>query len=133
MRSAKAMGVDGIIVTPGTVDAYSPKVVRSAMGVHFALPVVNLTWSEINLLYPKLKSEITFITTVVEGGESILKLEMKFPLALVVGGEANGVCADALQRSDLNVAIPMRGNTESLNAGVAGSIALYEIMRQMSN
>ena len=128
MRSAKAMGVDGIITTPGTVDAYSPKVVRSAMGAHFALPVISMAWEEINSTL--IKGEIQFWTTVVEGGESIILQEPKFPIVLVVGGEANGVSQQALERSDVNVTIPMMGNTESLNAGVAGSIALYEIMRK---
>lgn len=130
MRSAKAMGVDGVITTPGTVDAYSPKVVRSAMGVHFALPVAALTWDEINRLFPKGESGISFWVTVVSGGESILTLDSEFPVALVVGGEADGVSAEAIERSDIKVTIPMWGNTESLNAGVAGSIALYEIMRK---
>ena len=126
MRSAKAMGVEGIITTPGTVDAYSPKVVRSAMGVHFALPVISMDWEQINLMYPK--GDVHFWTTVVEGGESILLQEPRFPIALVVGGEADGVSKLALERSDVNVTIPMVGKTESLNAGVAGSLALYEIM-----
>lgn len=130
MRSAKAMGVDGIITTSNTVDAYSPKVVRSAMGVHFALPVVDLSWEALNSRYPKKSNGMTFWTTVVDGGISIHVAEPKYPLALVVGGEANGVSSDALLRSDLGVTIPMKGNTESLNAGVAGSIALYEIMRK---
>lgn len=128
MRSAKAMGVDGIITTPGTVDAYSPKVVRSAMGVHFAVPVISMDWEEINSTYPK--GDIHFWTTVVEGGESIIAQKPRFPIALVVGGEADGVSQHALERSDVNVTIPMVGKTESLNAGVAGSLALYEIMRK---
>ena len=131
MRSAKAMGVDAVITTYGTVDAYAPKVVRSAMGVHFALPIMELTWEEINDLFPGGQQDsLKFWTTVVDNGQSIIELETHFPIALVVGGEADGVSSSALSRSDVNVTIPMLGNTESLNAGIAGSIALYEIMRK---
>jgi TrmH family RNA methyltransferase len=128
MRTGKAMGVEGVITTPGTVDAYLPKVIRSAMGVHFALPVVSMSWEEINRNYPR--PVMQFWTMVVEGGQSIIQQHPQFPLALVVGGEAEGVSKEALTRSDLNVTIPMLGKTESLNAGVAGSIALYEMMRK---
>lgn len=128
MRSAKAMGVDAVITTPGTVDAYSPKVVRAGMGVHFAIPTVSMSWEEI---VKKFQSgSMTFCNTVVEGGISIVSAPLSFPLALVIGGEAEGVSENALDRADLNVTIPMGGNTESLNAGVAGSIALYEVMRR---
>ena len=128
MRSAKAMGVDAVITTPGTVDAYSPKVVRAGMGVHFAIPTVGTSWEEIVKKFPS--GSMTFCNTVVEGGMSIVSAPLSFPLALVIGGEADGVSVNALDRADLNVTIPMVGNTESLNAGVAGSIALYEVMRR---
>lgn len=127
MRSAKAMGVDGIITTPGTVDFYSPKVVRSAMGVHFAMPILHLSWEEIQTQFPKGTME--FWNMVVVGGDSILEIKPTFPLAVVIGSEAHGVSSTAQAWSDMNITIPMQNKTESLNAGVAGSIALYEIMR----
>ena len=128
LRTALAMGVDAIIITPGTVDLYSPKVVRAGMGVHFSLPMVEMDWNMINLAVKKDRS-VSIVCTVVDGGTAIWELRPVFPLALVVGSEAHGVSDEGLSLADHLATIPMPGGAESLNAAIAGSIAMYEIMR----
>jgi TrmH family RNA methyltransferase len=130
LRSALAMGVDAIIATPGTVDLFSPKVVRAAMGAHFTLPLVEMDWVVIASTFKSNDIDpFTFVCTVVEGGSPIWHSKPAFPLALVIGSEAHGVSEVGLSLADHLITIPMPGEAESLNAAIAGSIAMYEIMR----
>jgi RNA methyltransferase, TrmH family len=130
LRSAQAMGVGAIIATPGTVELFSPKVVRAGMGVHFSLPLIEMDWSMIaSTLKNNATGPFTIVCTVVEGGAPIWASKPAFPLALVIGSEAHGVSTAGLALADQLVTIPMPGEAESLNAAVAGSIAMYEIMR----
>lgn len=130
LRSALAMGVDAIIATPGTVELFSPKVVRAGMGAHFSLPLVDMDWSMIASTLKQHDAEsFTIVCTVVEGGNPIWESKPAFPLALVIGSEAHGVSEAGLALADQLVTIPMPGEAESLNAAIAGSIAMYEIMR----
>jgi TrmH family RNA methyltransferase len=130
LRSALAMGIDAVISTPGTVDLHSPKVVRSGMGAHFSLPLVEMEWSEIvSHLKHGQTIPFTIVCTVVEGGSPIWGSKQAFPLALVIGSEAHGVSEAGLSLADRLITIPMPGEAESLNAAIAGSIAMYEIMR----
>jgi TrmH family RNA methyltransferase len=130
LRSALAMGVDAIIATPGTVELFSPKVVRAGMCVHFSLPLVEMDWSMIaSTIKNNDSTPFTILCTVVDGGTPIWESKPAFPLALVIGSEAHGVSKAGLALADQLVTIPMSGKAESLNAAIAGSIAMYEIMR----
>jgi len=131
LRSAEAAGVQAVILPPGTVDAFSPKVVRSAMGAHFRLPIHTLTWQEIKAFCHGTQSSSLKIL-VAEGVRGIpyWKFDLHQPLALVIGGEAQGASDQALEYADDLITIPMPGSSESLNAAVAGSILLFEVVRQ---
>ena len=131
LRTARAAGVDGVMVLDGSVDVYSPKAVRAGMGAHFSLAIQTITvkrllayFDELYLNRPK-----TF-AMVVTNGKPIWQSDFRQPCALVVGGEANGVSSEMLEICDEKITIPMKDNTESLNAGIAGSVALFEVFRQ---
>jgi RNA methyltransferase, TrmH family len=126
IRSAAAFGVQGILLPPNSGDAFAPKVVRAGMGAHFRVPILSMNWDEIRVtcagLYPVL-AEMT------EGRPS-WRSNLGQPLALIVGGEAEGASEEARMWAKDSVHIPMPGESDSLNAGVAGSILLYEVLRQ---
>jgi TrmH family RNA methyltransferase len=127
LRTAEAAGVQGVVLTPGTVDAFSPKVMRAGMGAQFRIPLKQMGWEEIQETYkPRLK----FYLADAEAETSCWKAEMRSPLALIIGGEAEGVSASALQIADELVSIPMPGKAESLNASAAASILIFEVVRQ---
>ncbi len=129
LRSAAAAGVQAVFLAPGTADPYAPKVLRAGMGAQFRLPLRSMDWSEIErLCKPRLK---LFLAEASEG-VSCWQLDLRQPLALVVGGEAEGASSEAHQAVDGLVTIPMPGESESLNAAIAASILLFEIIRQRS-
>jgi TrmH family RNA methyltransferase len=131
LRTAGAAGVDAALLTPGTADAFAPKVVRSAMGAHFRLPVRSMEWREIELCM-KQHSLTTFLADS-GGGVAYDRADLTGPLALIVGGEAEGPGADAQRLAGAKIHIPMPGGAESLNAAVAGAVLMFEVVRQRLN
>ncbi len=128
LRTAAAAGVEGVILTPGSADPYAPKVVRSAMGAHFRLPILSLDWGEIRrLLRPEV---VNVYLTVVQGGVPYTQVNFTAPAALIIGGEAEGAGAEARNLTDRQVYIPMQAGVESLNAAVAAAILMFEVVRQ---
>lgn len=128
MRSCLAAGVDGLLIGPGTVDPFSPKVVRSAMGAHFRLPVQAASWNEI----AHLTSDLDLYLADMERGSSLWEADLTRPLGIILGGEARGAGQKAHQLTERYIHIPMAPGIESLNAAVAGAVLLFEVKRQRS-
>lgn len=126
LRTACAAGVQAVFLPPGSVDAFSPKVVRSGMGAHFRLPVLNLDWDEIECHLEPLKVYLA----AAGAGIPYWDADFSTPLALIIGGEAEGAGQQAQCLANEAVCIPMPGGGESLNAAAAGAVLLYEVVRQ---
>ncbi|KAB7668035.1 TrmH family RNA methyltransferase [Bacillus sp. B1-b2] len=124
IRTADAAGIDCVIIGDGTVDVYNPKVVRSAQGSHFHLPIVKANLLE---AIPQLKErEISVYGTSLENGKNYRELETrKDSFCLIVGNEGNGVSKEVLSKTDANLYIPIFGQSESLNVAVAAGILMY--------
>lgn len=132
LRTSAAAGAQGVLLTPGTVDPFSPKVVRAAMGAHFRLPVLTLDWASIQeLLHPKGQGK-RFQVFLADSAGGLVYTQADFtrPTALIVGGEAEGAGTPAQELADSLVHIPMPGKMESLNAAVAAAVLLFEVVRQ---
>ncbi|MFT3890845.1 MAG: RNA methyltransferase [Anaerolineales bacterium] len=127
LRSAAATGVQAVLLPPETTDAFAPKVLRAGMGAHFRLPICSMQWDEIEQV-SKSANVQTYIADM--DGTSCWDMDLRQPLALIVGGEAEGVSDEARRLSKGKISIPMAGNVESLNAGVAGSVLMFEVVRQ---
>ena len=127
LRSADAAGAQAVLIPAETTDAFAPKVVRAGMGAHFRLPIQNMSWEDIQRVSKSAKLK-TFIADM--DGQSCWEIDFKSPLALIVGGEAEGASEQAKKLANSFVKIPMAGKTESLNAAVAGSVLMFEVMRQ---
>lgn len=128
LRTAAAAGAHGVLLTPGSVDPYSPKVLRSAMGAHFRLPIHALSWEEIRSLVQAAGLQV-YLAAAGEG-QSCYASDFRAPLALIVGGEAYGASEQARLLTTTPVHIPMPGGMESLNAAIAAAILLFEVVRQ---
>ncbi len=128
IRTAAAAGVEAIFMTPGSVDAFSPKVLRAGMGAQFRVPILSKGWKEISTSIAD--SELRVHLATPENGVPYYEMDFRQPLALIIGGEAEGAVQDAYQVADTQVCIPMPGGVESLNASVAAGILLFEIVRQ---
>jgi TrmH family RNA methyltransferase len=126
LRTAAAAGVQAVFLPPETADAFAPKVVRAGMGAHFRLPVHALSWGEIRVRTRGLQVYLADAA----GALSCWEADFRSPLALILGGEAEGAGEDARRLADVVVNIPMPGRSESLNAAVAGAVLMFEVVRQ---
>ncbi|MDR3574183.1 MAG: RNA methyltransferase [Anaerolineaceae bacterium] len=134
LRSAAAAGVQSVRLTPGTADPFAPKVLRSAMGAHFRLPIQLDSWDNISALgQPTSRSPLKFFLAEAEGAQPCWQTDFRQPLVLLIGGEAEGASAMARKLADALVSIPMPGRSESLNAAIAASILMFEVVRQRSS
>jgi len=128
LRSAAAAGVQAALLSPGTTDAFAPKVLRAGMGAHFRLPVLHLGWEAIRAACQEQGLRV-FLAEAASGA-AMWDLDLRGPLALMVGSEAEGSSPEARSLASQAIRIPMPGQSESLNAAVAASILLFEIVRQ---
>jgi TrmH family RNA methyltransferase len=128
LRSAAAAGVDAVFLPPGSAGPFSPKVVRAAMGAHFRLPVWQVSWEEIQVQVQA--AGLRVYLAAAGGGEDYTQCNFRTPLALIVGGEAEGPGQEAQRLAAARVHIPMSGGVESLNAAAAAAILLFEVVRQ---
>lgn len=127
IRTADAAGIDAVIVGEGSVDIYNPKVLRSAQGSHFHLPVIRgnlLEWVEI-----LKESSIPVFGTALENACEYTEAERSDSFALLVGNEGSGVSKDLLAQTTANLYIPIFGKSESLNVAVAAGILLYHLRK----
>ncbi len=127
LRTADAASVQAVLIPPETTDAFAPKVVRAGMGAHFRLPILSMSWDEI---HERTKGLQIYLADM--DGQSCWDIEFHQPLALIVGGEAEGASEQARKLATAFVKIPMAGKAKSLNAAVAGSVLMFEMVRQRS-
>lgn len=126
LRTALAAGVELVIIPSGSVDPFSPKVMRSAMGAHFHLPLRQMAWKEIE----QITADTQTFLAEASGEISCFHAALTRPVTLIIGGEAHGAGAEARKHADKTIHIPMAGKTESLNAAIAAAILMFEVVRQ---
>ncbi|MGB9299690.1 MAG: RNA methyltransferase [Anaerolineae bacterium] len=127
LRTAQAAGVGRVVTLRGTVDVFSPKVVRGAMGAHFRLPI---SWDRIWEEVERMVGQSQVLLADPTGGVPYFQVDWTLPTALIVGSEAHGAGRKGRQLATTKVTVPMEGNVESLNVGVAASVMLFEAARQ---
>ncbi len=126
LRSASAAGTDGVLLSPGCVDPFNPKVVRGAMGAQLRLPIIEAEWAEIGQQLTGLNVWLA----AIDGAFSYDSIDWRAPSALIIGSEAVGAGHQAISLAGQTVRIPMSKKTESLNATVAASVIMFEAARQ---
>ena len=127
LRSAEAFGAAGVFLTEGTVSPYNSKVLRGSAGSIFRLPFVRSSSAE---LIPLLRARvIRMLATSSHKGTSIAEANWTLPLAIFIGNEGAGLPREILHQMDETLIIQQAEPVESLNAGVAASIVLYEAAR----
>ncbi len=127
LRSAEAFGAAGIFLTEGTVSPYNSKVLRGSAGSIFRLPFLQISSSE---LIPLLREHgVRLLATSSHKGTPLTEANWSLPLAIFIGNEGAGLPREIMHQMDETVVIPQAAPVESLNAGVAASIVLYEAAR----
>ena len=126
VRSAEAFGATGMILLPGTVSLWNAKTLRASSGSAFRLPVLALT---AEAAFTALRDQgMRIIAAVARDGDS--EADLRGPSALLIGNEGSGLPEAWIAQADARVTIPFTGAVESLNAAIAGSVLLYDAMRQ---
>lgn len=129
IRTAHAAGVNGIILTKGTVDIYNDKTIRSTMGSIFYIPIF---YDDENFsIIRSLKEDgFSLVATSLAESKNFFEEDLKGKTILAVGNEGNGISNELFELADKKVKIPMPGGAESLNVSIATSIILFEKVRQ---
>jgi TrmH family RNA methyltransferase len=135
-RTAEAAGARAVVLTPGCAFAFSPKVVRSGMGSHFRLPLMELEWPEVPEALRSLGLSPADVVAS-DAGSSLPYDAVNWTrgACVIVSNEAHGLSPEAreLSAKGRTVTIPMEGHTESLNASAAAAVILFEAARQRRN
>jgi TrmH family RNA methyltransferase len=131
LRSAEAFGAAGIFLTEGTVSPYNWKTLRASAGSAFRLPFLQISSTE---LLPMLREHsVRLLATSSHQGTPLPQVSWTLPLAIFIGNEGAGLSRELMRQMDEILAIPQASQVESLNAGVAASIVLYEAARKRRN
>ncbi|TXD96590.1 RNA methyltransferase [Psychrobacter frigidicola] len=125
LRTAAAVGIDTVLCTSATAQAWSPKTLRAGMGAQFALSIYeNLSVADVlNCV------QIPLLATSSHTDTLIYEHDLQAPVAWIMGHEGQGVCAELMQCAT-PIALPQPNGQESLNVAIAGSLCLYETLRQ---
>jgi RNA methyltransferase, TrmH family len=128
IRTADAAGIDAVIVGHGSVDIFNSKVLRSAQGSHFHLPIVRGNLEE--WIETLKKRNIPVYGTALENAKTYTEIAPQEEFALIVGNEGSGMNKDLLAKTTSNLFIPIYGQSESLNVAVAAGILLYYLKKR---
>ena len=130
VRSAEAFGASGIIALPGTVSVWNSKALRASAGSAFRVPVI--AEKPAAAFTALAERKIPVYAAVAASADAIpcSEVDLAGAAAILIGNEGSGLSAELLERAKGQIAIPMPGQVESLNAAVAASVLLYEAARQ---
>jgi TrmH family RNA methyltransferase len=134
VRSAEAFGATAVIATRGTADPWSPKALRASAGSALRLPVLRGMGISVLLAQFKMARIKVYAAsacgTAGNNSADLASPDLRQPCAIFIGSEGAGLPAEVESAADMCISIPISGSVESLNAGVAASVLLYEAARQ---
>ena len=128
LRSADAVGADGVLLCDPQTDLYNPNVVRASVGTLFSVPTV-MTSSQAALTWLRQQG-CSIVAATPHAQQVCWEAPLRGALAIAFGTEQLGLSPLWMEAADLPVRIPMKGSADSLNVAMAATVLLYEIMRQ---
>lgn len=129
IRTAEAVGINGVIITKNSCDIYSLKTLRGSMGAIFRMPILTVE-SEIAFLTNMAKNNVkTYASVLDEGAEVLSDITFANPAILLIGNEGNGLSNEVKKLCNSLITIKMLGNAESLNASMAACILMWEMVK----
>ncbi|MGH9712278.1 MAG: TrmH family RNA methyltransferase [Candidatus Acidiferrales bacterium] len=130
VRSAEAFGATAVVATRGTADPWSPKAFRASAGSALRLPLLRGIAIPVLLAQFKMARVKIFAASSKAGHAEDMNVDFREPSAIFIGSEGAGLPPEVLQAADATISVPMNSTVESLNAGVAASVILFEAARQ---
>lgn len=129
LRTGEGAGIDGVILNRTSVDPYMPKVIRSTMGSIYRVPIAMA--EDLETVISCLKSSgVRVFAAHLKGKKSYYEQDYRKDTCFMIGNEANGLSDALAEMATDYIRIPMSGQVESLNAGVAAALLMYEAKRQ---
>jgi TrmH family RNA methyltransferase len=127
LRSAAGAGVRHILLSRGCADAWSPRVLRGAMGAHYLLAIEDRA----NLVAFARDYRGQVVAGAADAATSIFDIDLKQPTAFAIGNEGSGLSPELAAQADVLATVPMAGGLESINVGAAAAVCLFERVRQL--
>jgi TrmH family RNA methyltransferase len=131
LRTADGAGADAVIAADPRTDPFNPNAIRASLGTIFAIPVVAATTTE-TIAWLAARG-IRSVATIVDADQDYVATDLRGPLAIVLGSEADGLSPAWRAAGISRISIPMRGIADSLNVSVAAAVVLYEAVRQRND
>jgi TrmH family RNA methyltransferase len=128
LRSCAAAGVKQIFLSKQTVNAWSPRVLRAAMGAHFCVEI----YERIDLVAVARAFPGRVLATQLHAVQSVFNCNLSGKIALILGNEGAGVSQPLIACAHESIAIPISAHTESLNVAAAAAVCLFERVRQLA-
>jgi TrmH family RNA methyltransferase len=128
VRTAEAAGASGVLALKGSVDAFAPKTLRSAMGSAFRLPLV--AGANVPVIQQIQAAGLKVVATVMDAERSYTDFDWRQPALVLFGNEARGLRAEVLAQCTVRLRIPLQAPVESLNVAAAAAALLFEAARQ---
>ena len=132
IRTAAAAGFTAVICTPGTVNPFNPKVIRSSAGSLFHLKICK-NKEPATFLSELKKKRVAIVSTEIDSDQAYYQVNYKQPILLMVGNEREGVSQSLASMADHRIRIPIEEGVDSLNAAVAAGVVMFEARRQNQN
>ena len=129
IRTAEISGVDGIIIQNSSSAPVNSDTIKTSAGAIFNIPICKVNHRK-DAIYHLQSMNISIISASEKSEKNIYDVDLKVPLAIIMGSEQKGINKSVINLSDESVKLPMYGKIESLNVSVACGIFLYEIVRQ---
>jgi TrmH family RNA methyltransferase len=129
LRTADAVGADGVITLGRFVDCWNQNCIRASLGAVFSVPVVQCHLDDF-FAFTNQNRIKTVAAALSDNSVDAFECDMRGPIALILGSEAFGLSEDTLSRVSVKVILPMKGICDSLNVSVAGGVLAYEVLRQ---
>ena len=129
IRTAEISGVDGIIIQNSSSAPVNSDTIKTSAGAIFNIPICKVNHIK-DAIYHLQSMNISIISASEKSEKNIYDLDLKVPLAIIMGSEQKGINKSVINLSNESVKLPMYGKIESLNVSVACGIFLYEVVRQ---
>ena len=127
IRSARAMGIDCLLLSADCADLYHPRVIRGAMGALFSLPTLTVSDSVASVEALQKEGYKVYATALTPTAVDVRRVEINPATCFIVGNEGHGLPKDIVDTADRAVIIPMNEGSESLNVAAASSLLLWEM------
>lgn len=128
LRSTAAAGLEEVYLSPHSVQAWSPRVLRGGMGAHFALRIYERT--DLRALIENYSGAV--LAAAADGASPVYSADLTGRIAFLFGNEGAGLSEDLRRAAHRTIAIPMPGSVESLNIAAAAAVCLFERVRQLA-